>query len=51
MKEDILHFVWKTKRIKLNNLQTTDKRPLKILHFGTHNHNAGPDFFGCTYKN
>ena len=44
MKEDFLHFVWKTKRFDPINLHTTDGESIEIITFGTHNHHAGPDF-------
>ena len=44
MKEDFLHFVWKTKRFDLTNLRTTDGEAIEIINFGMHNHHAGPDF-------
>ena len=50
MKEDFLHYIWKTKRISQNNLQTTDNEPLQIIQFGHHNHDAGPDFFNGRIK-
>ena len=43
-KEELLHYVWKTKRIDYNNLKTTDGRSLKIQSWGHHNHDSGPDF-------
>ncbi len=43
-REDLLHFVWKTKRIRLTELETTDGQQLEIVDFGFHNHDAGPDF-------
>ena len=43
-REDLLHFVWKTKRIRLSDLLTADGEELQILDFGFHNHDAGPDF-------
>ena len=44
LKEELLHFLWKTRRVDLNGLQTTDGEPVQILKIGIHNHNAGPDF-------
>ncbi len=44
MKEELLHHVWKTKRLNFSNLRTTDGESVSIQNFGIHNHNAGPDF-------
>ncbi len=44
MKEEYLHYLWKTKNLPLSNLFLTDGRPLAILSFGIHNQNSGPDF-------
>lgn len=43
-KEELIHFVWKTKRVPLTDLVTTDGDTLQILNFGFHNRDAGPDF-------
>ncbi len=48
MKEEYLHYLWKTKNIPLNNLSLTDGRPVSIISFGIHNHNSGPDFSNGT---
>jgi len=45
IKEDLLHYVWKTKQIDLSGLQTTEGLEVMILDFGVHNHDSGPDFF------
>jgi len=42
--EDFLHYVWKFKCFETDGLLTTSKQELTILHLGTHNFNAGPDF-------
>ena len=44
MREDFLHYLWRTKRFHLDNLVSTEGEPLQITHFGKHNHHAGPDF-------
>ena len=44
MREDFLHYVWKTKRFDLTRLETSAGEPIEIISFGTHNHHAGPDF-------
>lgn len=48
MKEEYLHYLWKTKNIPLNNLTLTDGRKVIIQSFGVHNHNSGPDFSNGT---
>ena len=47
MREDLLHFIWKYKKLKLTDLITTKGERLLLLDFGTHNHLAGPDFFNA----
>ena len=44
MREDFLHYLWRLKKFELNQLKTTDEEKIKILNFGLHNHDAGPDF-------
>ncbi len=44
MKEELLHFVWKTKRFDFRHLTSTTGQPISILQFGHLNPNAGPDF-------
>lgn len=44
MKEEFLHYVWRMKKFDLRHLYTTEGQPLEVLHFGTLNPNAGPDF-------
>lgn len=47
MQEDFLHYLWKYKKFESTNLQTTNGEAVSIKSFGTHNHNAGPDFFNA----
>lgn len=47
MKEELLHFVWQSKLLLSQNLVTTTGTPIIILQPGTHNNNAGPDFFNA----
>ncbi len=42
--EAFLHYVWKTKNFPFNQILSTEGKPIKILDWGFHNHNAGPDF-------
>ena len=44
MREDFLHYVWRMKRLRLDDLQTTQGESIQILDFGRHNTHAGPDF-------
>ena len=45
IKEDLLHYVWKTKQIDISNLKTTEGHSITVIDWGTHNHDSGPDFF------
>lgn len=44
MREDFLHFLWRTKRFDLGNLLSTTGEPIEIQHFGEANSGEGPDF-------
>ena len=50
MKEDFLHFLWRTKRFEPSHLQTTQGETLQIIDFGTYNTNAGPDFLNAKIR-
>lgn len=50
MREDLLHFIWKYKKLSIGELFSTDNEPIEIMSVGTHNHLAGPDFFNATIK-
>ena len=45
IKEDFLHYLWKTKKIGGDLLHCTDGRKIKLLDYGTYNTDSGPDFF------
>jgi len=47
MREDLLHFIWKYKKLQLPNLVTAKGEPIQVLNGGSHNHLAGPDFFNA----
>ncbi len=47
MKEELLHFVWQSKLLLHQTLVTTSGLPVSIIHTGTRNANAGPDFFNA----
>lgn len=50
MREEFLHYLWRVAAFDLRDLKTTDGRSIQILHFGTHNTNAGPDFSGARLR-
>lgn len=50
MKEDFLHYIWKFKKFKINNLKTTDGLAVQLVSVGQHNHNSGPDFFNAKIR-
>ncbi len=50
MTEELLHFIWKYKKLPLRDLLTTKKEQLHIIDLGTHNFYAGPDFFNARLK-
>ncbi|MEM9887016.1 MAG: DUF2851 family protein [Bacteroidota bacterium] len=50
IKEDLLHYAWRTKRFHLRNLTTTEGESVEIIDFGKHNTHAGPDFFNAKVK-
>jgi uncharacterized protein DUF2851 len=45
MKEEIIHFIWKTGLFEQYGLKTTCGKQLSILSPGIQNFNSGPDFF------
>ncbi len=47
MREDFLHYLWRMKRFDLENLRTTQGEKITINQFGSHNHDAGPDFLNA----
>jgi Protein of unknown function (DUF2851) len=50
MREDFLHYLWRTRRFDLTDLKTTKGETINIQNFGEHNHNAGPDFLNATIR-
>ncbi len=50
MKEEFLHYLWKTKNVPGNNLSLTDGRKIKINSYGQHNYDSGPDFSNASIK-
>lgn len=47
MREDLLHFIWKYRKLPLEGLVTSNDQEIEILEVGMHNHLAGPDFFNA----
>jgi len=47
MKEEFLHYIWKTGNFSTQHLTTTTGEEITILHRGYSNPDAGPDFFNC----
>lgn len=47
IKEDFIHFLWKTKKLPYVQYTSTDGREIEILEWGTHNLDSGPDFFNA----
>ncbi len=45
IKEDFLHYLWKTKMVKPEDLVTTNGIPIRIIDYGVYNVDSGPDFF------
>jgi len=50
LKEEFIHFLWRTKKLPLNGYVTTGGKILEILDFGIYNVDAGPDFFNGKVK-
>ena len=44
MKEDFLHYLWRTRKFDQNALKTTSGDSISIQAIGEHNLDAGPDF-------
>lgn len=47
MREDLLHFIWKYRKLQLTDLFTSNNEPVSIVDSGTHNLLSGPDFFNA----
>lgn len=50
MKEDLLHYIWKYKLFYNSTLKSTADELVSIVSSGSHNYNAGPDFFNAKIK-
>ncbi len=45
MNEHYLHLLWRSKRLPMHTLKTTDGKPVGVLNTGFYNTASGPDFF------
>lgn len=50
MNEDFLHYIWKFGLFDVDGLKTTAGDDITIMQRGSHNLNAGPDFFNARVK-
>lgn len=48
MQEEYLHYLWRLKRLPLNDLTLTDGRKVELVNTGWYNLDSGPDFFNGT---
>ncbi len=44
MRENFLHYLWRTRRLSPTGLRSTEGESLEVLHPGTYNTHGGPDF-------
>lgn len=53
MKEELLHFLWRHKKLPSLKLNTTTGEVVEIIQFGMYNNSSGPDFLEgkIRYKN
>ena len=54
MKEALLHYLWKFRKLGANTLSTplvtTSGEIIAIINTGIHNHQSGPDFFSAQLR-
>ncbi|MFS4469445.1 DUF2851 family protein [Maribacter sp. 2210JD10-5] len=50
MKEELLHFIWKYKKLPLEGLLSASQETIQVIQTGRHNHLSGPDFFNAKLK-
>lgn len=50
MSEEFLHYIWKFKLFNQQDLKTLAGEAVEIVKAGTHNTDAGPDFFNAQLK-
>lgn len=48
--EKLLHYVWQHRIFPLGELHTTDGKTVEVINPGTHNFEAGPDFFNAQVR-
>jgi hypothetical protein len=47
MREAVLHYLWKFRKLKTQYFDSVDGQTIEIIHPGTHNHHSGPDFLNA----
>jgi hypothetical protein len=50
MKEDFLHYVWKFQKFSAKKIKTASGENVIVSKPGSHNFNAGPDFFNASIQ-
>lgn len=50
IKEEFLHYLWKTKKLSIGDCRDTQGKFIEIIDFGRHNLDSGPDFFNGKVK-
>ena len=50
IKEDLLHYIWQTKKFDCSDLRCTHGQSLHLIESGSLNSNAGPDFLGARIR-
>lgn len=50
LSEELLYYIWRYKHFDLSGFETVQGEPIQIIDTGTHNTNAGPDFFQAKVK-
>lgn len=50
MKEELLHYLWRTKRFDFSDLKTTQGEPIQLFQVGDYNTHAGPDFLNARIR-
>ena len=50
MKENFLHYAWKTKSFRYQHLKTTSGEEIEIRNSGIYHHDGGPDFQNAKIK-
>jgi len=50
MREDLLHFVWKSQKLSKADLFTSSRELVEIIVPGQHNTSSGPDFFNSRIR-